>query len=1107
MRIRLCHCKLALISAVLAFSLAGATRAGSLRPRIDLTGSWEFYPDVGDAQLEGVTNKPGRIVVPGAWQAQGYGPPGGSIPSSVIGSDITPAIYLRHNLTARCLYLREVTAPAAWQGQRVFLCVRRVYRYADVTVNGQKIGDYEGFSSPFEFDVTEAISFGQSNKIVIGVDNRARKDRDTVGMANYFSNTGGFGGAVYLEARPALRIDDVFAMPKVAESRVVLRISLANQSGGLAQDLKLEAEVQQVATTGSPSVLPAARGATKHASKDAGSPGPSTSVDLPVDVPHALLWTPDTPHLYTARVKLRQGELVVDELTIRFGMREITAEGRKLFLNGKPLFLAGYGDDTTYPITGMMPWDKETYLKQLRLMRGLGFNFVRHHSCTPHDEYFEAADEVGMLVQPEASMAYVKFWPKAHGLFANEWPHLVRAFRNHPSIWAWCMGNELFLNELPERDTNALALDLSQPLTNGPLQTVAAKDNGVYGPPGQFPTHAFRQSNYYRDVEAVVEGRSYRLFGQAATKRVFKEGPHELGLKFSSSRDGQITRIRYFRVAEEQGSHVGHLWDSSRRELARVTFTNETALDWQEALFAEPVAIKANETYVVSVNANTAYAATAPGGARFSRQDALEIVERAYHQAKELDPTRLVHAADGGQPQQWTDVVSAGGWEKFGPKPYLQHEYGNYTCSLPDFSLIPRLNGVIRPLTYERAEAFVKKHRLEAVYARLYHSSLAMRADAQKQYLEAARLNDSNAGYSFWLGIDFPESPEGCWDEGILNQFWEPKPGLTNHLPDFTGPTVLVTSVGLASRSFYNDETKAVDLRVSHYGQQPLDNARVFWRLKDGETRLKEGELPAFSCSRGEVKPAGEVVIPAMASDIPHFLTLECELRQGQQRIAKNAWEFYAYPRITRTIPLVGVFSEAGPLPGATILSTNAPLPPNLPLLITRELKRERHGELLRNGKTSVLLLGTGGFKPLDKHSDYFLNAFGGAFGGLIEEHPVFAAIPHQGRLHLGLYQLIAGGRLLDAEAMPAALREGAVAWGLGLSAWIVTEKNLQRSALYCDVITDRDLRLVLCNLDLQADKPESRYVLGKTIDYLLNGPLSVLAKHCPTADLETMLR
>jgi hypothetical protein len=188
-------------------------------------------------------------------------------------------------------------------------------------------------------------------------------------------------------------------------------------------------------------------------------------------------------------------------------------------------------------------------------------------------------------------------------------------------------------------------------------------------------------------------------------------------------------------------------------------------------------------------------------------------------------------------------------------------------------------------------------------------------------------------------------------------------------------------------------------------------------------------------------------------------------------------------------------------------LSTNAPLPPDLRVLITRDLKRERHGALLRDGNVSVLLLGTGGLKAIDKHADYFLNAYGGAFGGIIEDDPVFASIPHQGRLHLGLYQLIAGGGLLDAEAMPAALRDGSVVWGLGLTAWISTEKNLQRSALFCDVITDRDFHLVLCHLDILTNKPESRYVLARTLDYLLSGKLRSSAKRCASADLETLLR
>ena len=92
-------------------------------------------------------------------------------------------------------------------------------------------------------------------------------------------------------------------------------------------------------------------------------------------------------------------------------------------------------------------------------------------------------------------------------------------------------------------------------------------------------------------------------------------------------------------------------------------------------------------------------------------------------------------------------------------------------------------------------------------------------------------------------------------------------------------------------------------------------------------------------------------------------------------------------------------------------------------------------------------------------------------------------------------------------EACPRLYGRGSVVWGLGLTAWISTEKNLQRSALYCDVVSDRDLHLVLCNLDILANKPESRYVLGKTVDYLLAGQASALAKPCATADLEPMLQ
>ncbi len=1071
------------------------------RQQINLTGTWDFFPDVGDSDLETGTVKAGKIVVPGAWQAQGYGPPAGTIPSANIGPGTSPAEYLRHNLMARCLYARQVDVPDAWRGKRVFLCVRRAYRYTDATVNGKRVGEYEGFCSPFEFDVTSAISFGGSNQVVIGVDNRPRPGRDTLGTGNLYGNWGGIGGAVYLEARPRTWIDDVFAVPRVKASGVELQVTLKTVEAVFAESLKMAAEVRPWSATGGPSATVSATNVALIVASN------QARVLLPLKIADARMWTPEDPFLYTARVTLAREGRILDELQVRFGLREITAESRKLMLNGNPLYLSGYGDDATEPITGMLPADKSVYERRLKLMRSLGFNFVRHHSCVPHDEYFEAADETGMLVQPEAGLAYTGFWRTGRRLFQTEWPAIVKAFRNHPSVWAWCMGNELFLGEFPEQPGSD-AVELSKPLTNGPLRTVQVEENGVFGPPGQFPTQSFKQSNYYRDAGCQAGGKTLTLMGQAKSSRVFNDAPHELGLKITVTQDIPLTLLRYYRVPEEQGAHVGRLWDAKGKELASVSFVNETASGWQEARLLEPVTLRAGQQYVVSVNANTAYAATAGSPGECTRDEVLGVVASAYRQAKELDPTRLVHASDGGTVHQFTDIFSSGGGEKAGPKPFLLHEYGTYCCSLPDFSLIPRLNGVMRPLTYERAERYVREHKLKTVYPQLRRSSLLMRAEAQKHYMESARSSGGNQGYSFWLGVDFPESPEGCWDEGILNELWEPKPFLTNHLAHYNGATVLLTSVGLENRSFYADQGKVVPLRLWHYGVQPIQSAKLKWRVVEEGRELRGGQQEEINCQPGQVVALKEVSLQALGysdSNVPHFVTLEVVLQKGGGTIAENDWDFYSYPRLERGSVIPGVYSEAGPLPGTRELTAGQALPEDLRLLLTRELKRDRHAALLHKAKTAVLLLGTGGFK--EHRAGYFLNQYGAGYGGIIAEHPVFAGIPHEGRIHPGLYQLVAGGGVLNGEEMPAALRDGAVVWGLQLTGWISPVKNLQKVVHFCDMLGDGDVHLVLCSLDLRADKPESRYVLAKTIDYLLSGTISSGTKRCGPGALDSLLR
>jgi hypothetical protein len=71
-------------------------------------------------------------------------------------------------------------------------------------------------------------------------------------------------------------------------------------------------------------------------------------------------------------------------------------------------------------------------------------------------------------------------------------------------------------------------------------------------------------------------------------------------VKFTSDVSGYVTGIRFYKGAGNTGTHVGHLWSSTGKLLASATFSSETASGWQQANFAQPVAITAKTVYVAS---------------------------------------------------------------------------------------------------------------------------------------------------------------------------------------------------------------------------------------------------------------------------------------------------------------------------------------------------------------------------------------------------------------------------------------------------------------------------------------------------------------------------
>ena len=79
-------------------------------------------------------------------------------------------------------------------------------------------------------------------------------------------------------------------------------------------------------------------------------------------------------------------------------------------------------------------------------------------------------------------------------------------------------------------------------------------------------------------------------------------------MRFTSSSAGTITGIKYYKGANDTGTHTGSLWSSTGTLLATATFTNETASGWQTVTFSNPVSITAGTTYVASYHSNGHYA-------------------------------------------------------------------------------------------------------------------------------------------------------------------------------------------------------------------------------------------------------------------------------------------------------------------------------------------------------------------------------------------------------------------------------------------------------------------------------------------------------------------
>ena len=160
-------------------------------------------------------------------------------------------------------------------------------------------------------------------------------------------------------------------------------------------------------------------------------------------------WNEFHPALYTVRLAARDGF----SRSIRFGFRSVGTDGRLLTLNGVKTFTRGNVENANFAKDGV-PWmEKGEWLRVFRMLKEEdGVNAVRFHTWCPPEAAFEAADELGVILHPEAGI-WTDGWMSegdevgngkpVDGFVRREMKAIADAYGNSPSFFSLTIGNEL----------------------------------------------------------------------------------------------------------------------------------------------------------------------------------------------------------------------------------------------------------------------------------------------------------------------------------------------------------------------------------------------------------------------------------------------------------------------------------------------------------------------------------------------------------------------------------------------------------------------------------------------------------------------------------------
>lgn len=342
-------------------------------------------------------------------------------------------------------YRRTFTVSSRMLEKRLFLRFGSVTHKAEVWLNGTCLGKHSGGFLPFSFEITEAARAGE-NELEVIVNNIVDETTLPAGrmvhqkfpglpeeihnLPNFdFYNYSGIMRPVCLYTAPESYIEDISIYGKM--------------DGSFYWDVKANGE-----GTVSVRLLDAAG---NEVAAGEGFKGTGR-------IDQVQLWEPGHPVLYSLEVTLTGSDGEKDTYTEVFGFREVSIRDCRIHLNGKPVYLKGFGKHEDSPVHGR-GFDMAYNVKDIGLLKWIGANSFRTSHYPYCEEMLQLCDREGILVINEAPAVGLNAGFTATGLLGGNpngtWKlfktaehhrqvlrDMVQRDKNHPCVIIWSVANE-----------------------------------------------------------------------------------------------------------------------------------------------------------------------------------------------------------------------------------------------------------------------------------------------------------------------------------------------------------------------------------------------------------------------------------------------------------------------------------------------------------------------------------------------------------------------------------------------------------------------------------------------------------------------------------------